>query len=702
MTSRFDAIAPSARRDAPTDWPFAVLLLLCSIGGASFGVYVLARADWQRLFYGMDWRGQLCDSAPSPGHWNGSGNVSNSTRGVPRVQYWPNPAYRRELGSVCLAECPSAETDVVCVCNPQLVVGLDAMRQSLLGTAFDATALFSSELSSVAAFCAGGAPFFALAASDAQLLSTSEDAARFAATRGASGHLRFGGGGPLSYTPAMLPRPPGSYYQILSNGTVKRLAPLCNPTYRSFEAAGRCLPVDSLSVLSGTWAHGAGGWGPSAHAQDWVDDGWDVAARTFHDLRASWYVLPAAYIGTTFLCAMYIWLMRHCARCTVYGVLLGLHAGLCALAAGAAYSAHAHGFQLHGYAAATRSYSSYGYFGVAVVAAILEILAVIFTVGICGRIEAACRVMQSAGKMLGQFHAVALLPFLHIGPLMLISAFGLAVLLGLLASCEDGAVPLYGTHRRECSTELLFAVGGWLLGCIWALGVVVGGSGVAVSYCACAWFLLDKKGRKLLRSDRMRSACLVGESLRATYGTHVGTLALSTLIMMLLSTFLLVVRPLDYVQRRYEARGAPIPCWLSFVLRCVCCCAWCFRTCLRHMGRDVYIHSILFHLGFCGALRQTAALVVTNGEQLIVTKSLASVVTIASRLAITSTMTGAAWGVLGMAGARDRLITSVFIFLTCLRLSGMVTSLYHAIVDAALVCFLRMGNEGAPPGDAPV
>ena len=73
--------------------------------------WTLWHADVDRIVHGVDWRGMTC---------NGS-----------TVQYWPSLLRYASVGSVCLPRCPRASDNLLlCVCNPKLVQGLDAVSRS--------------------------------------------------------------------------------------------------------------------------------------------------------------------------------------------------------------------------------------------------------------------------------------------------------------------------------------------------------------------------------------------------------------------------------------------------------------------------------------------------------------------------------------------------------------------------------------------
>merc|ERR1712159_585578 len=69
--------------------------------------------------YGMDFRGNTC----------GKGDLSSY-----KHQYWPNVLYYKQLGSVCLSDCPSSPSafsssswsgspNMVCSCAPKIAEG---------------------------------------------------------------------------------------------------------------------------------------------------------------------------------------------------------------------------------------------------------------------------------------------------------------------------------------------------------------------------------------------------------------------------------------------------------------------------------------------------------------------------------------------------------------------------------------------------
>jgi len=121
------------RRRCPTDWPILLTFL-----GFIFGMVVIVwwawdNGDFNKLYYGTDWRGTAC-----------------CTNGENCHQFWPNPIYYSALGSVCLANCPGQDADwasgdyhhdgayngtaqfppsgLVCHCNPALVANLTDLK----------------------------------------------------------------------------------------------------------------------------------------------------------------------------------------------------------------------------------------------------------------------------------------------------------------------------------------------------------------------------------------------------------------------------------------------------------------------------------------------------------------------------------------------------------------------------------------------
>lgn len=86
-------------------------------------------AAYRRIYYGSDYRGTVCNS----------GDMEGKTG-----QYWPNPLYYKQVGSICLDSCPTHNSGnttegnvtsanqttvwdpdayIVCTCNNQLTIG---------------------------------------------------------------------------------------------------------------------------------------------------------------------------------------------------------------------------------------------------------------------------------------------------------------------------------------------------------------------------------------------------------------------------------------------------------------------------------------------------------------------------------------------------------------------------------------------------
>jgi hypothetical protein len=221
--------------------PHMVLVFICFlIGMGVVLVTAINEGEIERIQYGMDYTGNSC---------------GKSDRSDYKHQFWPNVLYYKQLGSVCLNDCPespelfswpsSGTVTAVCHCSAQVAVGNSISTGSVESDNVEESLNANNATSQLGQLC-NSLPWSKLGyyMGNITVSSTSNNMYKYIAP---------------------------AYTDPTANSVDGKLnIPLCNPVYRTKKVMNRCIPWIDYDTMK-TMFCGDDGSCPSDNLADEFD-----------------------------------------------------------------------------------------------------------------------------------------------------------------------------------------------------------------------------------------------------------------------------------------------------------------------------------------------------------------------------------------------------------------------------------------------
>jgi len=707
------------RRRCPTDWPILLTFL-----GFIFGMVVIVwwawdNGDFNKLYYGTDWRGTAC-----------------CTNGENCHQFWPNPIYYSALGSVCLANCPGQDADwasgdyhhdgayngtaqfppsgLVCHCNPALVANLTDLKYGaapgldipswLMSNGRDISQVFSHPDSIVGQKCsaatAAGQSYATWTYSEALSQHVTAraqslwDFSTFHNQVGKTGQQFFGYGDALSYTPTFVtfstftPAYPGYYQEIAALGNTKKyLAPFCNFIYGTTKAINRCIPdVTSITRITDYVCGNIVSCGMDEF-NDWFSQVNDVWHNMMADVFTCWYVIATSTVIAIVIGFLYLYLMEKCAKCIIVVGLLMVNVMLIGLAGVFWY----YYFDLKDKVDTVPQLASHDTdqsnmnicLGFAMVFSIIEGIVFCICCCLCRQIQTAAEIIMVAADGLGDMPYLIFYPLVNVFLLLAYVAVW-AVVAVMLATCgEDTFHYLYGYHSWDYTDKVQYIFAYWLFGLLWIAEFSSSVGFVCVSYCFCVWFFTehDEHGRNRKSHPEMLCKVVCNTLLYFT-----GTIAFGSLIVAIIQMLRIILTYIEQKQKEYTGMDKP-PCFLRWMFCCCHCCLKCLECCMKYLNKNAYIQTILHDHWFCPALCRVIKVMIFYIDYILITKSIAAGMLAFGRAAIAmgTAAVGGYWA--STLDVSSIIAPTLLMLIIGFVVAAMFTEVYEMGIDTMLMCF---------------
>jgi len=645
------------------------------------GILAVDEGKVARVQYGMDYKGNAC----------GDGDRSSYEH-----QYWPNVLFYKQLGSVCLSDCPDTAAswsasdwgttvESICVCSATVASGNTATSGSGAESYSVSDSLNTNAAASTLGQLCSQSPWKELGYYKASISTSAQNTGN-------------------DYTKYFSEPSQASFY---SSGT-KINVPLCNPTYRTQKVMNRCIPWIDYNSMSALFCYT--GWGTNLCPEDKISEHFEGIVAWFEegvaDLVTCQWVLVASVGIALVVGFLYLFFMKYCARCVLWVGLLGTIAGtgLCCFAFYDEYANLKDRVDVEPELAThdEDQRNMYICLGFMIFFGLLCTIVTCVVVCFCKQIDVAARLLGSAADAMLD---MPMLVFYPLGQVLFLLIWFVVFVGGSLLLVSAGDVvydSTYGYAELDHDSTLERAFAFWLFGFLWLCEMTSAVGFMVVAFCFAMWFFspIDPENK----SKRQMHPSPICTSIRLTLCYHMGTCAFGSLIIAVITFIKLVVEYLEKKKEEAEKAGIPCMCMWDFVFCCCRCCLWCLECCMRFINKVAYILTVIKGSNFVSSACSAVGMILGNMSWISVVSAISSCMLMFGKLA--SALVVAA--ICGYWAAELQVSSILFpvlvTFFIGFAIAMLFAEVYEMAVDTMLICYLyaRDYNDGHPQDGIPV
>jgi hypothetical protein len=679
----------------PTD---PIMLLVFS--GFCIGLIVVmsigfAQGDTDRIVYGTAWDGHTCDTD----HKN---------------QYWPNPIYYKELGSICLNGCTPNTTSVTgvsstlyCTCNPQLGEGFYWHQGGASGGTFsNGTSMDGKQMSDIiSGICDvtsnGQTEDNSIYKGDGYVLLGSNQTGNYKyftpdylygswqATMNPYQIAASASGGLVTtgpYISTSSSNTGSSIDNYNGTGVTKYMMPFCNYGYGTSNILNRCIPGMSVSDLQTAFCGTNNSNCDTSAYNSYVSGTTQAFSMAMQDLATSWYVILVCFFLAAFFGFGYLKFMQLCATCCVWTFLLLVNVALC-LMTGACFYYYG---KLKTNVDATPQLATYDTdktnmyiclaFGIAF--AVAETICLCTCVCLCKQINTACKLLKLAAEGTSQMYWLLTYPIVNAFFVGIWFTIWVAVTIFLASAGSDSTDTTYGYHTFDYDDTIRKAAAYWFFGLLWITEFTCSVSFTVCSFHFCVWFFTPEKNE-----DKERDLPpMFTRILSTVLMKFVGTIAFGSLIIAIIQTLRIVLEYVEHKRKEFTGEEEP-PWWWKFIFCCLKCCLYCLEKCMKFMNKNVYIQTVLRNSWFCTGICHAAAVMLDHMSYIAVTQPISTGMLYTGKVAITfmTAAIGAYW--VSSLDVSSIITPFLVIAIIAYGVAMLFCEVYETGIDTMLMCF---------------
>lgn len=220
------------------------------------------------------------------------------------------------------------------------------------------------------------------------------------------------------------------------------------------------------------------------------------------------------------------------------------------------------------------------------------VLSLIFFIIICAlrkRIRLAVSIMEEASCAIARMPHLILSPIFTWVALALYLAFWVVVVVYLSSSDVYSVDTNTSTPTVADKTNRGYFVRAWwiqLFALLWITQFILASQEFVVASGIVTWYFTRDKAT-MLRP--------YGRSIYTLMRYHLGTIAAGSLIIAIIQLIRIILAYIDYKLHKNGDPGRIV----SFLLRCLQCCLWCFEKCMKFLNKNAYIEVAIYGYSFC-------------------------------------------------------------------------------------------------------
>jgi len=655
-----------------TDPHMLLVFIAFLVGMAIILVTAINEGEIERILYGLDYTGKSC----------GTGDASDY-----KHQFWPNVLYYKELGSVCLDDCPaspdlfdwptSGTLSVVCHCAAKVAVGNELTTGSSENYNVQESLNANNATSTLGVLC-NTAPWKDL------------------------GYYK----GSVDVSPSS-----NNWYKYLAPATTnptgnseysdsyKLNIPLCNPVYRTKKVMNRCIPWIEPSVMLKMFC------GASAEncPTDTLSEEFEGVAAFFEeaiaDIATAWYVIAASGGIALVIGFMYLFFMEKCATCVVAMGLIGTILGTAAMT----FAFYIEYDNLKDRVDTTPQLATheedernmYICMAFAIIFAIACAIVLCVVICFCKQVCVAAKLLECAADAIMD---MPMLIFYPLGNIFNLLCFFAMFVAGSLFIASAGTIKyesIYGYAEVEFDDTLQGAFVYWLFGFLWICEFASAVGFMVVAFCFSMWFYAPKAGGSERENERVMVGWPICTAIRLTMCHHLGTCAAGSLIIAIIQMLRIILEYLDNKKKEVEEAGVvPCMCLWDFVFCCCRCCLWCMEKCMKYINKVAYIFTVIKGEWFCSAACSAVTMLITDFSWVAIVSGITSCILFFGKL-MTSLIVAAICGYwTSTLDVSSILFPTIFTFIIAYAIAMLFAEVYEMAIDTMLICYLYAKTKG--------
>lgn len=434
------------------------------------------------------------------------------------------------------------------------------------------------------------------------------------------------------------------------------------------------------------------------------DDYTNEVQRYIADIKTAFPIIFAS-IGIAFVMSfLYIFLMRMCLSCLVWGTVAAILVG--GTLTGIAFVQKANDSELSDSDANLRKGIGYGAFA-------LTAIFFLFIVFARKRIQIAIQVIKSAGRSMKDMPCMVIFP---LGPMLVLVSFFIAWIfaciyifsagkrkyidtpdqfIGNFFVAEDEETPVPDTFPvtdYDHTIQNAFAPHFFLL--LWVVQICIYFTFATVAGSVADWYFTkrDENGNKIRgnNSEFELSTRPVFSSCMRTFRYHLGTIFYAAFIIAVIQFIRWCVR---YMERLMNSSGKEPNKLQKLLFKLVDCFLWCLECCLDKISKNALIWMAIYGDAFCPSVCGSFALIWANIMRLAVISLFSAMVTLLGKVMI-PLMTVGFCGLILMnvepfaTDISSPIAPLVVILILALAVAILFLTVYDTAIDTIFLCFL--------------
>ncbi|XP_014662558.1 PREDICTED: choline transporter-like protein 1 [Priapulus caudatus] len=161
----------------------------------------------------------------------------------------------------------------------------------------------------------------------------------------------------------------------------------------------------------------------------------------------------------------------------------------------------------------------------------------------------------------------------------------------------------------------------YIFGGLWLVQFIIACQHMIIAGAVATWFFTR---------DKSKLGCPIAASTCRLIRYHLGSVAFGSLIIALVQLCRLI---LLYIEKMLRYKKNKM---VTYILKCLSCCLWCFEKFLKFLNRNAYIEIAIHGYGLCKAAQKAFMLIVGNALRIAAINSVGDFTLFLGKIGVTA------------------------------------------------------------------
>jgi len=418
------------------------------------------------------------------------------------------------------------------------------------------------------------------------------------------------------------------------------------------------------------------GEGLSSAGGEYLDDYTQKIKTCFADLIAGWWIIACAAGIALVVSFVWVQILKYCAGCFVWTVLIGSILMTAAMAFGGYYLYDHYKSEYELYGLSNDETLSWTFLVLGAIFAVVCLVMICMIICMCKKIRIGIGIIKEACEAVSDMPLIVLFPLVQYFFLMIFCCYWILIA-GYMASTATLTQLDNGTYDYTMDEDMTNALVYHFFGLLWNMAFMRHFTIMVVAGAVGTWYwtpFIDG-GKEGLPAMPVYRSCW------RTFRYHIGTLAFGSFIIAVIEFMQAVV---EYIKQKYMDDVFWLRCLASYIQ----CCLECFKRIMEFISRQAYIVTACKGKCFCMAAWDAFNFIMDNLGQVVAVNWISMYLMFMGKCFIVCGTTVICWLI---ADNSDDVNSIIILLLVCAVIAygvaSMFLSVFETAIDTILVCF---------------